>query len=453
VLWGPVGSGKSSAAAWEFIFQCLESPVPVRGVVVRESYRELMDSTKATFMEWFSDIAEWREQDKIAVVTLPGPHGKPLKHQLFFRSAQRPEDVQKFMSTEFSFAWLEEVVPAYQQSGTMGAGLPKEVFTMVNMRLRQKGAHRFTIVLTFNPPTPSHWAYSEFIEPSKEDLEHRGYCVVWQPPRENEKNLREGYYDNIKKRLDADQARRFVEGEVVAFWPGERVYPEFRDHWNVIDGLIDPIPGVDLVLGWDYGLTPATLITQITPEGQWRCLRELQSFNSAIDSHSDYLRSMLNEYYPGYGIRGWGDPSGSRRAESDLTTATAVAASKGFDIQPGARDWVPRKEAMKQRLERNVLGKPAMVVSRTGCPIFTEAMLGAYRYPKGRDGRIGAQPFKNEYSHLVNCAEYIATREFKITERKLPTDPDQILEGRAALPKLNPLASRRRRTRRSWMAS
>lgn len=452
VLWGPVGSGKSSSAAWEFILQCMESPIPVRGVVVRESYRELMDSTKATFMEWFGSITEWREADKIAVVTLPGPGGKPQRHELYFRSAQRPEDVQKFMSTEFSFAWLEECVPAYQQSGTMGAGLPRAVFDMINMRLRQKGAHRYTIVCTFNPPTPAHWTYLEFIKPSALELQKKGYSVTWQPPRENEKNLREGYYDNITRRLDDDQKRRFVDGEVVNFYPGERVFPEARDHWNVIDDLIEPIPGVELVLGFDFGLTPCTLITQITPGGQWRWLRELQSFNAAMDSHSEHLRSLLKEYYPGWSYRSWADPAGNNREQSDGRTCYSLLSERGFPVNAGLKDWQSRKEAIKQRLERTVNGRPALIVSRTGCPMASEALLGAYRYPKSRDGIIGHDPIKNDYSHLMDAAQYIATMEFKISPEAAKLRAEQEAAARAGhLPRLDPFRRTPERRTGGWM--
>jgi hypothetical protein len=434
---------------------CLESPIPTRGVVIRESYRELRDSTRQTFMEWFADITEWKEADQVAVVTLPSKFGKNLKHELYFRSAQRPEDVQKFQSTEFSWAWLEEICPAWQSSGTMGAGLPKAVLDIIAMRLRQKGAHRYGIVCTMNPPTPSHWAYKEFILPSKEELAAKNYSVHWQPPRENEHNLRPGYYDTLTARLDDDQKRRFVGGEVVAFYDGERVFPEFTEQFNVVDDIIDPIPGIDLVLGFDFGLTPATLVTQITSHGQWRWLRELQSFNSGIDSHMEYLRSVLNEYYPGYSFRSWADPAGNAKSQTDEKTCYDIMRSKGFPVNPGARDWQTRKEAIKQRLERQLNGKPALVVSRTGCPLATEAMLGAYRYPKARDGRIGAHPIKNDFSHLMDAAQYIASAEFKILESVDARRHGPTLTGRAALPKFNPLASPRRPAaakRRGWMA-
>ena len=48
---GPMGSGKSVAVTMEFVRLCMESTVPINGVVMRESYRQLHDSTKKPVLE------------------------------------------------------------------------------------------------------------------------------------------------------------------------------------------------------------------------------------------------------------------------------------------------------------------------------------------------------------------------------------------------------------------
>ena len=63
-LVGPVGSGKTTAAIWEIgllLPQYIANTYGVtstRWIVVRKTYRELMDATFASFQEWFP-FGEW----------------------------------------------------------------------------------------------------------------------------------------------------------------------------------------------------------------------------------------------------------------------------------------------------------------------------------------------------------------------------------------------------------
>jgi hypothetical protein len=451
---GPVGSGKSLIACWDFFFLCYESKVPIRGVVIREAYRELRDSTRATWMEWFRPITVYRERDEIAHITFQGKDGKTRTHELHFRSCRRPEEASKFLSTEFGFIWLEEVCPAFSLSGgVVGGGLDRGIFEIALMRVRQKGAPRHQIILTFNPPTTRHWAYELFFRPSPADLEKKGY-KLWRIDRtENEANLPPGYYDRLRGTLSPDLYRRFVEGQVTTIYPGERVFPECIDDHHIVDAL-EPVAKVPLVLGFDYGLRPCALITQITPAGQWRWLKELQVFNAGVETLIEYLVPLLNQDFPGFTWRCWDDPNaGGKRAETDAQAPRDLLAARGFRCQPGAVDLFTRIETMKQRFARSVGTEPAIVISRSGCPIAVEALLGGYRYPRSYDGRIGNKPLKNEFSDLIDAGEYIATGEFSLLHG-----------GRAAVglarerrmrgPRWDPLATPKpRRRARSWLST
>lgn len=416
--WGPVGSGKSSAACLEFFFQCSESPIPVRGIVVRSSYRELHDTTRQTFAEWFGPIMTYRERDETAVITI----GK-LQHELLFRSIQKPEDTSKLLSLEVSFAWMEECVPAFMTNGIMGAGLPKGVMDILLMRLRQKGAHRYTLILTANAPSKSHWFYKYLIAPSTETLEKKGWASFFQPPGENNANLPAGYYDELRSHLDPDLVRRFIEGEVLTAYDGEAVFPECSEKLHVVDGPIKPVPYVGLAIGTDWGnVVSASIITQLTPMGRWLVLREVISQNTAADQHIEELKAVIADEFAGHEItRCVGDPAGNARAQTDSKTCFQIAESKGLSYETGAIDFQTRKEAIKQRLTRNVQGEAAMQISRDGCPTFAEGILGAYRYPRSSDGRVGYRPLKNLFSHPLDAGQYLASRLFKIWT---PADPE-----------------------------
>src|SRR4030095_9325356 len=333
---GPVGSGKTSVACWEFWQLCMVSRVPIRGVVIRESYRELRDSTHKTFFEWFGMAAEYREKDEVALLTLTGQDGVTRTHELFFRACRKESDASKFLSTEFAFAWLEEVVPAYTKRGVMGQGLPKGVFDIAKMRIRQRGAPYLLILLTCNPPNTRHWVYSEFFQMTPEMAERRKYALFRQPARENERYLPEGYYHDLLETLAAGMAGRFVLGEVVPIYDGVRVFPECQDNWHIVE-YVAPVLDVPLTLGQDYGLTPCTLITQIVPGGQWRWLRELQAWNTGMRRFMEFLVPLLKQEFTGMKVRCiWQDnKGGNQRSQTDEGTCREILEAAGFTVLDG----------------------------------------------------------------------------------------------------------------------
>jgi hypothetical protein len=447
-LCGPVGSGKSSAACVEFFFLCRESKVPIRGLVMRESYRQLHDSTRKTWLEWFGGCSTYLKSEETIKLTIPGVDGIERTHELHFRHARREEEASDFMSTEYAFIWLEEVVPAFQVGqGVIGGGLPKGVFDIATMRLRQTGAHRLHIVLTFNPPNKHHWVYQEFFRPTSEELRKRDYALFRQPAYENAPNLPAGYYEKLVERLSPDMADRFVRGEPVTVYPGVRVFPEFQEQIHLGECLT-PNRGLPLVIAFDFGLTPVALIGQVHPAGRIEIYREVQMWNAGVQKLGDELTRVLKDEFEGFEKwRCWGDPAGAQRAQTDEKTCFDVLATMGFHVHPGAVDWQSRKESVKQRLERMIDGKPGVTIDRQRCPVLSEGMLGGYRYPKSTDGRIGSRPLKNDFSHTCDAFQYLVTGEFSVTSGEAYSSRKE-----PRIPAYDPFSDIRRSSS-SWMGN
>lgn len=465
-LCGPMGSGKSTAACMELYFAMRESPVPLEILVLRESYRQLHDSTKKTWLYWFPDQENggpsiWEAQNQTLHVTVPNVDGIKLTHHIAFRHARRPEEASNLLSTEYAIIWFEEPVPAYQmEEGIVGAGLPYEFFTLAMGRLRQAGAHRYHLLLTFNPPHRYHWTYKEFWRPELRSAEAKaakladlGYCFVKQPAFENIKHLRAGYYDDLLKRFDPELARRFIMGEVVTLYPGERVFPECFETRHMVDGLT-PVPGIDLVIGFDFGLTPAALLCQVLPSGQLRIYEEIQLFNAGAERLAEHLSAVLKgERYRGItSWRCWADPAGAAKSQTDEKTMYSILAAHGFSCTAGAIDWESRRQAVKQRLTRLTpdSGDPALLIDQNACPILCEGMMGGYRYPTSTDGRLSIRPLKNQFSHLADALQYVCTGEFGLLDG---TARHADVAAPKKLPRFNPLDTDRPRAHggRSWM--
>lgn len=453
---GPMGSGKSTAAIEENRFLMEESKVPLRFLVLRESFRQLNDSTRKTFEEWFPEpVSHWNETGKKYLVTWPNIEKKYLTHEFHFRHARRAQEASNLLSTEYAGIWLEEPVPAFQMTdGIMGAGLPKEFFTLALGRQRQRGAPRYTIILTFNPPPMFHWCYEMFVKPPKAQLEKMGFELFRSPPNENKKNLPEGYYETLRAIWPDDMIDRFIDGKCITLYPGKPVFTEFNEQLHFRDAKDLKLLNLPMVLALDFGLTPCALFCQITSMGQLRIYRELQMRSSGAIDLAEAIRDIMKNEFPGLKIRTiWGDPAGQDESQSDRTTPfQKIRAILDVPVQPGDQRIFTRLESVRARAKGITDGDMAIVIAKENCMTLMEGLLGAYRYPASQNGLIGAKPLKNMFSHLADALQYLCTGEFNVVSGETTRAQDDE-EKPISIPKLNPLASvvGKRNTGRSWM--
>jgi len=75
-------------------------------------------------------------------------------------------------------------------------------------------------------------------------------------------------------------------------------------------------------------------------------------------------------------------------------------------------DIASRVESIREKLQQNIGGEPAILFSRSGCPILIEALSGAYRYRTTLDATrvTGAKPVKDMYSNPVDALGYALAR-------------------------------------------
>ncbi|MBF0526822.1 MAG: hypothetical protein HQK56_17195, partial [Deltaproteobacteria bacterium] len=220
---GAVGSGKTTAAAVEMVERGLDFESS-RWVVVRNTYRELVDTTQKTFFEWFPPglYGTYHASSMTYLMELPvtikdAASGKVTKEyrsriEILFRSAERENDVKKFKSLEVTGYWIDEAMEVI-----------KEVKLMLDNRCRYPAnAKRYYSILTTNPPTVRHWIYQDyFADPPN------GQVGFQQQPFENEANLPVGYYQRLLEQYknNQDWIKRYIYGEWGAVQMGEAVYP------------------------------------------------------------------------------------------------------------------------------------------------------------------------------------------------------------------------------------
>lgn len=419
-IMGPFGSGKSSGCVMALIRYATEQVPDEQGIrhtryaVVRNTIKELKDTTKKTIDEWISYLKPtWRESENKFLIEFKLKDGTVVKSEWLLRALDRPEQVKDLLSLELSGAWLNEA-----------REVPKEVYDMLDGRIdrypRRRGNYKCSypfIILDTNPPDTDNWIYHHFEELPQRDPRMREVVEMFKQPSglskeaENIANLPENYYYNLMAGKDADYIKVYIQGEYGYLREGKPVFPNFSHSLHVALEELLPIKGVMLTIGMDFGLFPAAVITQLTPNGQCRVLDEIVSEEASDleEFTKTRLRPLLSsDKYRRFPLIVIGDPAGVSRSQLDSRTCFGILRKYGIKAYPAYTNTLqPRLQAVNQYLTRLISGKPACQISPE-CKVVIRALAGHYKFRKLRlsGDRYAEVPDKNQYSHTADALQY-----------------------------------------------
>lgn len=433
-LMGPFGSGKSSGCVVELVKWGASQPLNngrrrARFAVIRNTYRQLEDTTIRTFFEWVPppEFGRWIKSDHNYVIDRLSPE---LEIEIMFRALDRPEHVSNLLSLEITGAWVNEarevpwaVIKALQ--GRVGR-FPKVV---------DGGCVDPGVIFDTNPPDDESWWYKLF-----EEQKPANAAVFKQPSgrsekAENKRYLPPRYYENMMSGADADFIKVYVDGEYGYVKDGKPIFPMYSDALHCAD--VEPVKGVVIQRGWDFGLTPACVLTQIHPDGRWLVFDELTADDLGIDTFSDAVERHCAQKYSGYSFEDYGDPAGAQRsaatADKDQKTCFDILRGKGIAIQPSEQNLTIRLESVNKPLSSLVRGKPQMQL-HSRCKKLRRGFQGRYQYRRlkiaGAEERYQDVPDKNEFSHPHDALQYVAVKVFgravrsreKLTRTEFPAE-------------------------------
>jgi hypothetical protein len=263
-------------------------------------------------------------------------------------------------------------------------------------------------------------------------------------------------YNAATEGLTEEQVRQELEIDWLAS-SHKRVYPQFGEI-HIAKKRLRPNPRGVFYTGWDFGNTPAFVITQLNPYGQWMVLDELvgppDRAVGIYEFAQDVADLLFRRFAQPFGLtlddldlRHFGDPYGNQMpakgggtAGSDkvelrsafrilrdgLQVVTGWDGEEpiceerpgwGWRIQPGAIPIKERLEAIRARLSMLRDGAPMLIVDPE-CQALIEGFMGAYHYPVRPDGQYGLDPEKNWWSHVQDALQYPATRIFAAPPRQ-----------------------------------
>jgi hypothetical protein len=393
-----------------------------RWAIVRNTSGELYSTTLQTWLTWFADLGDIKKRQKPLLTyehTFNDGNGV-VELELIFIALDREEDLRKIKSLEVTGAYINELSEVPQGAlahfkGRVNHRYPSRAFC--------DKPYWSGIIADTNPPDVDHWIYKDFEVKALDS-----YRIFRQPPGllrdsdnnwyqnpncDNSPNLAHDYYMKLAEGQTEDFVKVYCLGEYGSVGFGKKVYPEYNDDLHSV-ASIAAIQGEPLHLGWDFGLTPACVVIQITPRGQIRVLKEYTAEDMGIRTFAKniVLPSLQRDFpYNKIGIS-VADPSGMA-GDTIMEELSCIGElnSLGIETRPArTNDLESRIGAVRYYLNTNIDGKPAYQLSREGCPILRRGKVKDYCFKRlsvSGEERYREVPHKNMSSHSADAEQYV----------------------------------------------
>ena len=440
MIQGPRGSGKSSTCCFALLMNAQAQRPMKDGVrrtrfyVVRNTYDELNRTTLATWKRMFPE-------ERFGRVTGTRPMVHHIRRgdvdcEVTFLALDDPEDVKKLKSTDITGVYFNEF-------GEIAREIIDAADTIIgrypSKGMVEGGCTRPMVIADTNPAPETHWwsmmsgqvpvpqsmgeedrqrvtrprTWELFIQPPGllEERDAKGQVIGYapNPKAENLRWLPDRYYENMVEGKD----RVFILVNILnrpgTTRSGKPVWPMFRRLAHVAEHELEPVAGHPLLIGVDFGRTPAAIIGQ-RPFDRWRILDELAAQQMGAKEFARVLRNHLGERFPNMAAQIWGDPAGEHLAEADDISPFLMFRSAGLRILPApTNDPTIRINTVAEALGQLVDGAPRVRISPR-CIYLIAAAEGGYQYAKmkvsGTD-RYSESPRKDEHSHVADAWQYL----------------------------------------------
>ena len=214
-------------------------------------------------------------------------------------------------------------------------------------------------------------------------------------------------------------------------YSGCPVYPDFNKEVHISKEKLYPSIGLPLLIGIDFGLTPAAIICQLIDKTLF-VYKEFTAENMGAERFSDIVISQIQVIYPSWrDIKNdylfFADPSGAFRKDTDERSCFEILGAKVGNIIPGEITWEKRRKSVEDLLVKLSNKMGCLVINNGECPILQAGFEGGYRYPESalelEMNKI--RPIKDKHSHIHDALQMITTKVFEINGRPKIVIPSQ----------------------------
>lgn len=455
---GPLGSGKTYASIIRLLIQMQEQQPNADGirftrwVAVRNTYPDLTSTTIKDFTEIFTPALGEMKMGGLEPPTfhvgMKLPDGTRVQSQVMFLALDRSDAVKKLRGVQCTGFWLNEAKE-----------LEKAIVDMADLRHGRYpspiagGVHPtwHGMFGDTNAPDEDSWYFklAELVKPQdwKFLRQPGGLFPTGQrradgteiftpnPEAENLIHLPPDYYVQGQRGKSDDWIRVNLCNEYGFVVDGRPVHPEYVDSVHCTQEPIPYDPTLPLILGIDFGRTPAAAVLQYQPQwGRFVAIDELVSEDMSQQLFAPMLRQWINSNFQvtdevfAKKVRGWSDPAGEAGGQATEDTPRQILVANGIAVLPApSNSPTLRRTAASNPFRRLCMdGKPALLISPK-CKMLRKGLMGGFCYKKlavpGTD-KFHEQPDKNSlYSHIVEAFEYALLGEGEGAMALAPADP------------------------------
>lgn len=429
-IMGPFGSGKSTACVMEILWRAYQqAPAPdgvryTRWVAIRNTYPELKTTTIPTWQTWVKD--EVCPINWAAPVTgrmrVPVGDGTWVDLEIIFISMDKPKDAKKALGMECTGYWVNEA-----------REIPKSVIDILSRvgrypSMMMGGPSWRGIIMDTNPPDTDHWWYKLAEEERPEGwaffrqpgglIRNQDGTYSANPLAENIAHLDGGYHYYFRQipGKDKEYINVYVLGQYGALFDGRPVYDDYyNDTYHLAPFPLGIYKGLPLLLGWDFGNTPACVAAQETRLGVLNVIREWQCIRGGIYQFvTEVVKPALLKEFSGMQVISVGDPAGVAGAQGNIEiTCFGELQKLGIPTVPASSNvFTMRREAVLYYLSRHI-GPRAGFQLDPRCTILRKGFLGGYQFSRVQvigEERYKDEPAKNGYSHLHDALQYLCLK-------------------------------------------
>ncbi len=433
---GPVGSGKTTAVIIELLRRSvMQAPAPdgyryTRWAVTRQTLKQLKDTVLKDCDTWIgaNGMGTWKVSEGIYHVQFDD-----VRSEWVFIPLEDSTDQARLLSMQLTGAWLSECTEmdisvlgpisgrlGRYPSGARGNVTWSGIVADTNMPVEMSDWYNFMENL---PPDWQHFHQPGGMTPLAENLNWLLQTdQTIKLPVNHPVRVAQGrkYYERLVDMYgeNSDWVKRYVHSQYGDDPSGQAVFRNtFIPSFHILDRakIGEPIPGYPILLAQDFGRNPWTLICQTDHMGRLLVHDEVRAENVGLEKHilSNLLPVLRTQKYMGFRMCMVGDPAGAGKDSISEESCFDCLKRLGFPAVPAPTNEIePRLRAVESILGRQVMGGPALAISREGCPHLCRAMSGGYRFvAKKGTGAMRWVPDKDDkegFSHVADCLQMAA---------------------------------------------
>jgi len=438
IIMGPYGSGKTSGCVACILRDAAEMPFCDDGVrrskwaIVRNTAGQLETTTLNTWNYWTEGLPkpyvrtkpqltfQYQFKDSNGLICL----------DIIFLALDKLDDIRKLDSLELTSVYFNELrhIPKLIYDtiqSRIGRYPPKinfiqqfdEKYTNVSKYERDKIFRKWQpyiprLLADTNPPKDKHWiADIDKEPPNKTKVYHQPPALIKNKDKkwvinEDADNLMfvsDDYYLDMIPRGE-EFIKVYAQGKYGTVVDGKPVYADYNDDLHSVDDIgLDPCEPI--YLGWDFGTVCPTCIVKQFSKGQVKAIKEFIGDCESVESLCEgAVKPFLNTYCKGFMIISCHD-------QADTCDGASQLEKCGIESEPCRSNRIePRISCISNALTRLYKGKPFYIVSRKGCPILREALIGEYHYRRlkviGDEKYLDVPNKIHPYSDIADADQY-----------------------------------------------